>query len=112
MSEVTSIILTFNTDESFNHDKDEFDNIIAINYWLPYPPFGPNLRYAGEATGGNKYIQADMYMGAFGNFDLDGFLGLIMELHWDYPEHVQLFIKGEHDDVFTVWGNGGKKLWN
>jgi hypothetical protein len=56
-------------------------------------------RYAG----GDKVMQCDVFMAAINYLDLEGFLDAFRAVKWETPQCVQLMIKDEHDDVFTIY---------
>ena len=52
--------------------------------------------------GGNKFLEAQLYLGAFNYLILEEFIAHLRSLPWEAPESVQLIIKEENDDKFRV----------
>ena len=101
MSNVTNIILTFGICED-EVDEDKYILMETVNNWLAeqgHPPFGED---ADICSGGSKHLECPLYIAAFKNFPTETFLGLVFGLPWDEPENVQVFIKDEEDERFTL----------
>ncbi len=56
------------------------------------------FRLVDQYAGGNKAVEASIYMGAG---SAPGLEELVMEAEWAYPDCVQLFKKGQHVDLFV-----------
>lgn len=102
MSQVTNLILSFSVGE-----KEEV-MIKEVNSFLS---FGKEINlvsmdFQGDAKfrwyGGSKFLEANLYVGAFNNFDLEGFFNHLKKIKWDEPELVQLILKEEFDDRFKI----------
>jgi hypothetical protein len=55
--------------------------------------------------GGNKYLEACLFIGAFDNRclqGLDGFLAHLRSIRWECPESVQVFVLEQDDDRFRL----------
>ena len=53
---------------------------------------------------GGKAMQCDVFVAAINYLDREGFLTAFNAVPWEYPECVQLILKGEHDELFAVYG--------
>ena len=52
--------------------------------------------------GGSKFLEADLYIGAFNHLDLQAFIGHIRSIRWKQPDCVQVFVKEQDDDRFRL----------
>ncbi len=52
--------------------------------------------------GGTKYLECNIYVGAFNYFHLDDFLKHLNSIKWKAPEDLQLFVKDQHDYKFRI----------
>jgi len=55
--------------------------------------------------GGDKYLEACLFIGAFNSrclHGLDSFLAHLRSIRWEYPESVQVFVKEQDDDRFRL----------
>jgi hypothetical protein len=52
--------------------------------------------------GGTKYLEADLYIGAFNYLDLPAFLEHLRSLPWSEPRSVQLFLRDQDDERFSL----------
>jgi hypothetical protein len=50
--------------------------------------------------GGDKMMEANLYVGAFNHLDLPQFVEHLQRLPWRHPEIVQLFVMEENDERF------------
>lgn len=53
--------------------------------------------------GGWKYPEALLWGGALNHADLPAVIRRFEQIPWRWPEHVQLFIKDQEQEVFRVW---------
>ena len=93
MSSVTDIILTTSINEK---GVKEIKSHIESAY-------KNNLNRADEGAGGNKFMQCDVFLTAINYMLIDELLDCFNAATWEYPESVQLLIKDEHDDAFTIY---------
>lgn len=104
MSWVTDVILIFNVAEQYDDNEEFLDSVSAldnINAWLEENDYG-KLIDIGEYAGGGKYMQANVYGGAFNFLKIDEFIALIKKQQWHEPENVQLLIQDEQESRFTL----------
>lgn len=63
--------------------------------------FGDQLDIGNAPVGGRKNLEASIYIAAFNGVDVDELIKCIKSIVWDDCHEVQLFIKDQHDEVFT-----------
>lgn len=101
MSVVTDVILMVPPDSGPALIRDINARIEAV---VASPCSGLNKvdRYAG----GNKAVQADVYMGAFNYLSRQAVLDILAAVPWDVDDRadVRVAIKEEWDDAFTFGG--------
>ena len=51
----------------------------------------------------SKAFQADLFIAAINYLDIDNMITRFNAIKWEHPECVQLLLKDEHEDVFTVY---------
>jgi hypothetical protein len=100
MSDVTDVILTLSLIEESGEDC-SLPAVERVNECLVLKNHGKLERVEGHA-GGRKAFQAVVLLGAFNYLDIDDLVNAIAAQRWEAPEDVQLFIKREHDDTFTL----------
>ena len=61
------------------------------------------LNQVDSHSGGDKHMEADVYLSAVNGLDVDTFLDVFYSIRWLSPEAVQLMIKEEHDEAFTLY---------
>lgn len=105
MSVVTDIILCFSLGEDRIEGAktvdDRFPLVDEINAWLMEDGRGELTRLNGH-EGGGKGWQCEIFGGAFNYLDVRAFVKMIAALKWNRPHQVQLFIRGEEDEVFGL----------
>lgn len=52
--------------------------------------------------GGDKAAECLLLAGAYGNFAWEDLLEFVRAQEWEMPEAVQVFIKDEEDEVWTI----------
>ena len=105
MSVVTDVILTCALgEEADGPDYFSCPAVEKINEWLVKERYGM-LRRVDDEAGGNKVMQAVVYLGAFNYLDVDCFIKQLKEAPWELPESVRVFIKREQEEFFSqvVW---------
>ncbi|MFA5135358.1 MAG: hypothetical protein WC505_06270 [Patescibacteria group bacterium] len=103
MSNVTNLLLAFCCSE------DEDERIREVNAF-----FDPERDVRGLVAvddpklpphwyGGSKMLEVNLYLGAFNYFRETDFMEyLCTKVQWYSPEQVQVMIRREEDDVFTI----------
>lgn len=100
MSTVTNLILSHSILEDDNgarikevnkfFEREETRGFVEAE--LPY-----------EVYGGSKVLEAPIYIGAFNYLMEDEFLEYLRsEVNWEHPEEVQIIIKRQEDDLFSI----------
>ena len=106
MSFVWNVMLFFSTDEYWRSEEDEArdhcESLNAINKRLPA---GCKLVDLTKPTFKEKNgygMEANVYGGGFKHFDIEDFIELVAAQPWQDPDNVQLFLKAESAEHFTV----------
>lgn len=106
MSSVTDIILVTGIDDGAIRDAAQ-PNADKLNAWLNEfmvcPVNGGALVKVDRLARGDKAMQCDVFITAINYLDHEEFLAAFHAIQWASPECVQLMMKGEHDDLFTVY---------
>ena len=96
MSHVTDIIIVTMLDDGGGEDCHPNVDLIAEKAGIWFEK-------ASDKVGGNKAMQADVFLAAVNCLDIDNFVSIFGSVKWEYPDCVQLFLKDEHENVFTVY---------
>ena len=105
MSWVADVVLTFSLAEIFDEDEIHLENVAAldtINAWLE-GRHGAQLLEISDKAGGNQPMQSSVYGGAFNMLKIEEFVQLVKSQPWVEPENVQLLIKDEQEERFTIY---------
>lgn len=95
MSHVTSVILTTSLlDGPLDDDRDTAAEQLGTVL---------GFERLGDRAGGNKKMQAEVWLAAFNHLDLPGLVQKLRALPWVEPQSVQLFVKCEHDEGFAEY---------
>ena len=112
MSWVWTVMVSFSDEELWEEGEEEArDNCEAldnINAWLEadeVKQYGPLTDLTACASGNEVGMSAYLYGGGFKHFDIEGFLEIVKNQSWHDPDNLQVFIKGEEDQNFTVLGH-------
>lgn len=87
MSWVTAVMVTASI-----MDDDKLEHLSAFR----------EMNEISEAFGGTKHPQVPVYAAGFNYLDIRKFIEHVRSISWERPDRVQIFIKDEEDDVFTV----------
>lgn len=98
MSMVDNCILTFSICE------DEDEKIHQINSFFGHKGF---ISVDSETLpigwyGGTKMLETPLFIAAFNYFNEGSFINRLKTLDWEYPKEVQLMIKRQDDDMFSI----------
>ena len=114
MSFVTDVILVFPSTEN------EIKRVKEVNSFSDIKSGNLNLKSIDEPNnnnkewawyGGSKFFSNYIYVGAFNHLNLESFLNHVsMNVNWEEPEYVQLFIGLENEYTFRVYNNAGSSL--
>jgi hypothetical protein len=109
MSHVSNVILTFSiVEDSTEQDDgpDDYPVLAPLNAWLAERQYGRHLAEVGQHAGGCKRFESPLYAIALNYVGTQEFMDVVNALPWKYPEEVQVWVQGQHDDLFTeyrVW---------
>ncbi len=101
MSVVTNIVFFYSSGENpvetidkiNEYLKEKYDtNLVSIN-----DPILPKKWY-----GGYKYFEAELYLAAINAFNETDFLAFVSRLKWEEPEFVQLIVKRDQEEQFSI----------
>ena len=103
MSHVTDIILSTmirdgSSGKEIHPNVDQLNNYLSENYggWI--------LIKGDDKDGSGKAMQCDLFIAAINHLNIPKFLEAYRAVEWEAPEYVQLMLKDEHDDGFTIYG--------
>ena len=100
MSVVTDIILTTAVEDGGTEGNPQ-PNVDQLNRYLKVTYGIPNaLMKVDQFGGGDKAVQADVFIGAVNHFSADEFTEQIGAISWEEPECVRVFMQFEQDDGF------------
>ena len=101
MSHVASVILVTSGVE---HDYTNRGYLVdRLNAYLRLQYRGREFVQVDQHAGGDKGFQNNVYLVAINYLNIERFLRVFRAIPWQLPEMVQLFIRDEHDDDFTVY---------
>ena len=103
MSKVTNLILTI----SDLHDDDKLGQINSFVYDgiqmnLVSAAFDDDAVNRTSWYGGTRFLEAEIYIGAFNYFPLKDFINHLKQIKWENPNSVQLIVKEENDEKFRI----------
>ncbi len=101
MSNVTDIILSTAIEDGASK-QDEHPNVDLLNAYIKKEHNWALIR-VDQYAGGGKKVQCDVFMAAINYLNIDEFVKHFHTISWECPECVQLMLKGEHDDKFTIY---------
>jgi hypothetical protein len=100
MSNVTDIILITAIDDC---SSDGVANHYLLSKFLITNHKGSFLRQVDGIAGGDKNFHSDVFMAAVNYLEPEKFLSAFYAIKWDNPQRVQLLIRHEADNDFTVY---------
>lgn len=112
MSWVSSVMLSFSNEELWADGEDQpretCEPLELINAWITdgrlVSLVGPT--YEGNAGYG---MDANLYGGGFNHFDIEGFIAAVRAQAWKNRAKVQLWVKDEEEEVFTLINLGRRR---
>jgi hypothetical protein len=109
MGWIWTVMVSFSNEELWEEGegeaKDNCEALDNINVWLAADEvrkYGPLTELTACANGNEVGMSANLYGGGFKHFDIEGFLKNVKNQNWHDPGNLQVFIKGEEDEKFTV----------
>jgi len=114
MSFSTDVVLLFHLEETWDEDEESVARhelpeyvgsaaLKAVNAWLMKREYGElvDLRKA-VFPAGNRGMLCEIYGGSFDGLAPEEFRKVVFSQAWRVPEYVQLLLKHEEEDVFTM----------
>jgi inhibitor of KinA sporulation pathway (predicted exonuclease) len=92
MSHVADILLLTSIEDPGIEDAQKW---LRENNW-------PALVEISDHAGGNKVMQCEVWSAAINYFAIEDFVAVVKGIRWEWPESVQLLVKDEHEDHFTL----------
>ena len=102
MSHVTDIILSTMLGDGDAKEL-RYPNAGMLSEYLKKNYDGYELVKVDGLAGGGKAMQCDLFIAAINHLNIPQFLEAFFSIEWEAPEYVQLMLKDEHDDRFTVY---------
>lgn len=96
MSRITDIMITTFIDESV------FDNVKLLNEYLKEKGHG-QFNLVSDHAGGRKVMTTYIFLLSESSLWVEKFVEFFNTLKWETPEEVELFIKEQEDEIFTVY---------
>jgi hypothetical protein len=106
MSWVTDILLIFTLQEIYSEEDLEEQDLPAlqnINSWLKENNQTTLDNLAIHTVSSAKSMQSCIHGGAFNYLKVHEFIEIVKSQEWLYPQGVQLLIKEEQDEIFTMY---------
>jgi hypothetical protein len=106
MSWVTDVLLIFSLQEIFSEEELEEQDLPTlqnINKWLQENNQTTLDNLAIHTINSAKSMQSCIYGGAFNYLKVDEFIKIVKSQEWLYRPGVQLLIKDEQDEAFTMY---------
>lgn len=107
MSVVTNVILVYSIMEDQPDDSKLHPVLVELNKSLE--PTGKDrlvhfhpFDFDGDRVStGTKAMETNICLGGFNHLDLPNLIACVKAAPWKEPEHVQLFVMEDGDDIFT-----------
>src|SRR5215218_2926506 len=102
MSVVTNVLLSIGLNGAGEEDPNPYT--AALNAFFPPGQGLVNADAVPERPGwygGTKYLEVDLYVGAFNHLDRRAFVTHLRGIAWEHPEDVQLLICAQDDLIFS-----------
>jgi Tfp pilus assembly protein PilW len=105
MSRVTNAILTTHVGSSVAPDQE----IASVNQFLrAHEVGGGEFKDVTRGAGGYKYMECRVYLSAFNHADTHLIEKAVQQAPWLDKEMVQLFVKEQEEELFTVRYSGSE----
>jgi hypothetical protein len=99
MSFVTNVILTCSEYTGEGRDAEILAKLNEYNSGYTCPSFAS----VGQHAAGPKYLEADVFLGAFNYLDESKLWAFLRSFPWEFPESVAVFVKRQDDESFRPW---------
>lgn len=104
MSRVTNVILHVSILEENECEDGPLVQVVALNRVLSAEDYKTSFERVDQYAGGGKVFEATVFMAAFNHAATYELLRLIRARPWTYPDEVQVFVKEEEEEGFTIYG--------
>lgn len=102
MSVVTNLILTFSKSEDTKLIEEQLQTFKYGNN-IPFHMVSIDDDSLPKGWyGGGKFMEANIYIGAFNHFNLKSFINHLKNIKWENPQDVQLIVREEKDFKFKL----------
>ena len=105
MAFVVNVLLNLSPDEFWCDELEDLtetcESLERINEWIPDGHL-VNLTGPTYVDGAGYGMHAWLFGGGFKSFPVDGFINVVEKQTWKSPGNVQLFMKVEGEDAFTL----------
>lgn len=105
MNWIWNVMLSFSFDEFWEDGEDEpreaCEPLERINRWMAHGEL-VDLTGPTYAEGVGYGMHANLYGGGFKHFDIEEFIETVEAQDWKDRENVQLWVKGEEEESFTL----------
>lgn len=102
MSVVTNLILHMGILEDENDMAQKVNQYFKNKEWLGAPPVPIDSENRNGWYGGTKFLECNLFIGAYNHLDLDDFIKHLRALKWTSPEDLQIIVKEQNDDKFRI----------
>ena len=102
MSVVTNVVLSIGMNDAGEDDPNPYT--ARINAFFPDEQGLVNADAVPDRRGwygGTKYLEVELYIGAFNHLDLRAFVTHLRGIAWEHPADVQLLICAQEDFIFS-----------
>jgi hypothetical protein len=100
MSIVTNIILTCSSGENTSEISSQLAGF-TYNLNIPFNIVCVDDKKLPKGWyGGTKYIEGEIFIGAYNHLNLDEFVAFMKTVQWESPQNVRLFVKEQNDLTF------------
>ena len=111
MSWVTDVLILLNLEEVYHVDEEqdtceyvESEALAGVNAWLREQGYGQLVKLDRHAfAAGERAMQAEVHGGAFNYLDIPAFVACVQQQRWRASAYVQLLLKDEQEQRFTVY---------
>ena len=100
MSDVTNVILTFSILENAELRLRNVNQYFSSR-WANETHTEDLFEVHDTAVAGTKFLEHPTCIGAFNYLNADAFLKHVVNVPWEYPDKVQVFICDQDEDSYT-----------
>jgi len=102
MSVVTNLILLFSKSEDCTIIEQQLAEFKYSNNIIFQIASIENDKLPKGWYGGSKYMEANIYLGAFNHFNTNDFINHLKSIKWENPQDVQIIVKEENEFKFKL----------